>query len=134
MTTTEPTQTKPRRSWPVRIARVLVATYLGLLLIVWFGQTWLIFPGSLRPAEHVQPPAGSETLSLTLPDGTSISGLFIPVDGAAGPAPTVIYFYGNGSSVARSGYEVNLFRRCGANVLLADYPGYGLSEGSPSER
>jgi pimeloyl-ACP methyl ester carboxylesterase len=47
--------------------------------------------------------------------------------------PTIIYFYGNGQVAAWALYEVDLFRRCGANVLLADYPGYGLSGGKPSE-
>ena len=48
--------------------------------------------------------------------------------------PTILYFYGNGQVAAWALYEVDIFRRCGANVLLADYPGYGLSTGTVTEQ
>ena len=47
--------------------------------------------------------------------------------------PTVIHFHGNGESVADylEGFEQQI-NRLGANLLLAEYRGYGMSTGEPA--
>jgi pimeloyl-ACP methyl ester carboxylesterase len=103
-------------------------------------QVPLIFPGMSTQGTataRYEVPAGAERLELRAPGGERIEALFWPV--ATRPmrtpvgVPTVIYFYGNGQCLAHALDQAELFRRCGANVLLADYLGYGLSEGQPSE-
>jgi pimeloyl-ACP methyl ester carboxylesterase len=45
----------------------------------------------------------------------------------------LLYFYGNGMSLETSSYEFARFRQLGFNVLIAEYPGYGMSSGQASE-
>lgn len=141
------TKSKPRSSsrlgrWSVRLLITAVILYLGVCLTLYLAQTRLVFPGSCAPnaTSRFTPPAGSTPLLLHTEDGTQIAGLFCRAfDASMQPTsrpadcPTIIYFYGNGQVVAWSLYEIDLFRRCGANVLVADYPGFGLSKGTPTE-
>ena len=46
----------------------------------------------------------------------------------------VIYSHGNAEDLGRIENLLNGFRRAGLNVLAYDYPGYGLSDGKPSEK
>jgi hypothetical protein len=52
----------------------------------------------------------------------------------AASRPTVLYFYGNAISLANCFNEFRGFRRLGFNVMIPDYPGYGMSGGHASER
>lgn len=104
------------------------------------AQIPLIFPGLYMqgtPEAHYQPPPGAQRLDLHAATGERIEGLFCPAFAATGVdlahCPTVLYFYGNAQCVATALDQVDLLRRCGANVLIADYLGYGLSDGKPSE-
>jgi fermentation-respiration switch protein FrsA (DUF1100 family) len=48
---------------------------------------------------------------------------------------TIIYSHGNGTDIGYMNYLCStLARDLNANVILYDYEGYGLSEGTPSER
>lgn len=50
-------------------------------------------------------------------------------------APTFIYLHGNAGNIGhRLSNAKGLFLRCGCNILMVDYRGYGLSTGKPSER
>ncbi len=104
------------------------------------AQIPLIFPGmSMQGTEiaRYEPPVGGERLHLRAPTGERIEALFCPASGELGAQaarrPTVIYFYGNAQCVATALSQVEMLRDCGANVLVADYLGFGLSEGTPSE-
>jgi pimeloyl-ACP methyl ester carboxylesterase len=50
-------------------------------------------------------------------------------------APTVIFFYGKQQTMAAPRAQIifRALRTMGANVFIPDFPGYGMSEGSPSE-
>jgi len=104
----------------------------------------LVFPGaaSQGQAYATLPPSGDyELIALRTKDGTGIVAQF---GGALDPggrpaadaarAPTVIFFYGNGAFAAQLAPEFYNLRRLGANVLIPEYPGYGMSGGKPSER
>lgn len=48
---------------------------------------------------------------------------------------TVIYFHGNGQNIGslhKHGF-IEMFESLGVNFVIFDYPGYGLTEGAPSE-
>jgi hypothetical protein len=101
-------------------------------------QAQLIFPGSQSQGQihaRIRPTAGCELLTLHAPDGTKIAALFgkALTSHATSEKPTLLYFYGNGMCMADSLDVFNRFRHLGFNVILADYEGYGLSEGTPSE-
>jgi fermentation-respiration switch protein FrsA (DUF1100 family) len=114
-----------------------------MVLLLYALQTRMIFPGNEsqgRPAATVTPKRGCELIKLTTATGIPIVALYGPAlapDGKPHPnaaaQPTLLYFYGNGDCLATNEYEIDRFRRLGANVLVAEYVGYGMSGGNPSE-
>lgn len=46
--------------------------------------------------------------------------------------PNILYFHGNGETVPDYDYEAHLYRKRGLNLFVADYRGYGFSDGEPS--
>jgi fermentation-respiration switch protein FrsA (DUF1100 family) len=107
-------------------------------------QTRRIFPGSLTqgtPQSAVEPRQGVELVRLSTPSGAAVAAAFGPslmTDGESDPhavaRPTLLYFYGNGWCLREAVAEdLDRFRRLGVNVMIPDYLGYGMSEGTPSE-
>ena len=125
-----------------RLLRSALLMYLIICIAMFAFQTYLIFPGTFRkgaPETILTPNATEELAHLKLPDGTPITGFFGKADDVNPaappmPRPTVIFFYGNGDCMASVLPEFNLFRRLGMNCMLVDYPGFGMSQGSPSEQ
>lgn len=128
----------------VRAVRVAVLAYVAVLGALFFGQGWLIFPGRVSQgtaSAHVEAPAGTELVRLKTASGDEIAALFGPALGDDGKPvadaatrPTVLFFYGNGDRLANARSLFQGFRRVGANVMIPEYVGFGLSTGSPSER
>jgi fermentation-respiration switch protein FrsA (DUF1100 family) len=50
------------------------------------------------------------------------------------PAPAVIFAHGNGELIDLWPDELKKFNRYGIGVFLVEYPGYGRSEGTPSQK
>lgn len=103
----------------------------------------LIFPGAAtqgRAATAVPPSTAYELVPLTTSDGTKIVAQFAraltnigtPLTDAA-TRPVVIFFYGNGACLAYSQEQFDGFRRLGFNVIVPEFPGYGMSAGTASE-
>ena len=98
----------------------------------------LVFPGSLMKSrrdtlERVY--AGSSIIPFATKSGHQIGLLS---GSATGQLPSsepfyLLYFYGNGTCLHTSSYEFAYFRQLGFNVLITEYPGYGMSSGSASE-
>jgi pimeloyl-ACP methyl ester carboxylesterase len=136
-----------RRLRPGRLAAGaaagLAALYLLICVLLYCFQASLAFPGSFRQGTanaRIHPPPGTEMLRLTSPRGFSLAALFGKAqrsgggnDPAASSRPTVLYFYGNGDALPTSLYHFDLFRRLGANCIIVDYEGFGMSGGRPSE-
>jgi uncharacterized protein len=130
--------------WSFRLARAVVLAYLVVCIIVFAIQTNYIFPGAA--ATQGQKDASVERyyekslVALRTSDGTQIAALFgkalehngLPMKDTR-HCPTIIYFYGNGACMAYSTDVFQHFRRLGANVIIPDYEGYGMSAGKPSE-
>lgn len=84
-------------------------------------------------AEDWRVPAHSRTQDvwLTSPDGTKLHAWWLPHDGAKG---AVLVSHGNGGNLSHRGrLAADLHDTLGYSVLMYDYPGYGKSEGKPSE-
>ncbi|KAI5122877.1 hypothetical protein M0805_003329 [Coniferiporia weirii] len=136
-------------------------TTVGLGLL-YYGQNYLIYPSAFPPGSRTEVPVPSafglpyEELTLDTPDhvkirafllvqrkvlvqGDSMVLLDVPKNLSdeefAARRPTVVMFHGNGGN---AGHRIPLAKmffvemRC--NVLMLSYRGYGLSEGSPSEK
>jgi uncharacterized protein len=132
------------RLWTFRMVRACALAYLGVCIIVYSIQNSYVFPGAAatqgQKDASISPYYGDKLLALHAADGTFIAALYgkaLQHNGKpmadATHCPTIIYFYGNGACMAYSTDVFEHFRRLGANVIIADYEGYGMSGGKPSE-
>jgi len=67
---------------------------------------------------------------ITVEHGQAIHAWFVIADAGR---PTVLFCHGNAGNISHRLETVGLFRDLRVNVLMFDYRGYGLSDGSPSE-
>ena len=74
-------------------------------------------------------PEGAEDLSVTVEEGVALSCRFFPVGQSR---PTILFFYGNGETVAKYDDIAPFYNRIGANFFISDYRGYGASGGTPT--
>jgi fermentation-respiration switch protein FrsA (DUF1100 family) len=133
----------PALVWTSRGLRIVALGFGGFLVVVYFLQGRIIFPGAATQGadqSKVRPRSGTELVTLTTASGDRVAALFGPAlspDGHALPdassRPALIYFYGNAMCLAYCDDEFDRFRRLGLNVLIPDYIGYGLSGGKASE-
>lgn len=65
---------------------------------------------------------------VTVAEKVSIGCRFYP---AARGGPSLLYFHGNGEIAADYDYVAPLYQKRGINLFVADYRGYGASDGSP---
>jgi len=127
-----------------KIAVGLLCLYLTLCVIMFSIQNWMIFPGHATQGQAqaiIHPSPAFELLHLKTADGDSIVAIFgVATDSRDQPLtdsasqPTILFFYGNAMCLADSFGQFQEFRRLGANLMIVEYPGYGMSDGKPSER
>jgi len=77
-----------------------------------------------------------DAVELTARDGVKTQAWWIPAaDGreGAGPAPVLLFFHGNAGTIADRLDNAVQLRRLGVTLLMAEYRGYGDSQGEPTE-
>ncbi len=114
-------------------ALIIYLGYCGLLFLL---QRRMMFPKPLLTPSDGTPPAGSlEQVWLKTPHGR-IESWFLPArgEGAARPAPAVIFAHGNAELIDFCVDEFSLFPVLGIGLMLVEFPGYGRSSGSPSQK
>jgi pimeloyl-ACP methyl ester carboxylesterase len=113
------------------LGKVVLAVAIGLPLIVYLAQDGLIFHRQPLPdarrAELARLP-DVESVFLAAPDGARVHAWHLKAG-----APLVLYVGGNAEEVSWM-LDVARAEARGVSWLLLDYRGYGLSEGSPSEK
>jgi pimeloyl-ACP methyl ester carboxylesterase len=67
-------------------------------------------------------------------DSGAVDAWFLPPFRRADKLPVLIFSHGNGELIDQWVGEFDEFRGWGLGVLLVEYPGYGRSEGAPSEK
>ncbi len=139
---------------PARITLLLIALAIGL------GLTGLLFwlagigpspsqtqggdlatdksldrPDVLRVLFHPRqenvssPVAGIRRVSVEVEPGIFVGGrLYV----AGETTPLILYFHGNGEIAADYDHIAPLYTRLGISLLVMDYRGYGLSDGTPT--
>ena len=133
-------ETPPPRTRGQRVRRFIVRRlwfypliYLGVVLVFLSFEHSLVFHPS-SPAESWFEPVDPKTQDVWFEDanGTKLHGWWSsPDDPTAG---AVLVAHGNGGNVTHRGrLAADLRRSLGTGVLLFEYPGYGKSEGQPSE-
>ena len=66
-------------------------------------------------------------------DGVSIHGFYLPAARPRQNARAILFLHGNAGNASHRLPNAAELSRLGADVLLIDYRGYGMSEGTPSE-
>lgn len=110
--------------------RVLLIGYLGIILLLMLFENRLLYPAT----HDVQPPPCLDIQDVTLAcaNGTCVHGWWLP---RAESKSALLYLHGNGGNLTWRGNSIMKLRdRLGVSVLIVDYPGYGRSEGWPSEQ
>jgi alpha-beta hydrolase superfamily lysophospholipase len=87
----------------------------------------IFFPRREWPLESR--PRNGMTHFVEVAEGISIGCRFYP---ARTDGPNVLYFHGNGEIATDYDYVAPLYQERGLNLFVADYRGYGESDGSPT--
>jgi uncharacterized protein len=124
----------------LRILVGLGLAYTLLVLLAWVFQERLAFPaprGSLPDPKRVGVEHG-ERVELVSGDGTKLVGWYLtpkppPPSRTSPTSPGLLWFYGNGETIAAIWPVVREFQPPGTAVLVIDYPGYGGSGGRATE-
>lgn len=91
----------------------------------------LFFPSREVSGDPAQVGLPFEDVRFQAADGVNLHGWFVPGSGDT----TLLWFHGNAGNIGdRIENILVLNRSVGVNVFIFDYRGYGLSEGSPSEK
>ncbi|MEA3436082.1 MAG: alpha/beta hydrolase [Thermodesulfobacteriota bacterium] len=131
----------------IKITTWTFLIYFAYCCFLFVMQRQIIFPRSHIPylagAEKIIP--GLEKIWLTTPSGKVETWFMPPLNinpsktipakpVPSKPAPAVIFGHGNAELIDFCPEELKEFTRIGIGVLLIEYPGYGRSEGSPSQK
>jgi len=112
------------------VGALVVAAYWALLF---FAQRSMLFP--IPPVTGAPPrPPDAEQVWLSTSFGRVEAWYLPPIGTHQGPAPLLLFTHGNGELIDYWPGEFDPARERGVAVLLVEYPGYGRSDGSPSER
>jgi abhydrolase domain-containing protein 17 len=108
------------------IIYILTLTIMGILSYAYLFADNIAFQP--RPSSYKD---DSNTLKLSLPDGSQISAVYLPNPAAT---YTILYSHGNAEDLGHASYTFEALRKMGFSVFGYDYRGYGTSTGKPSER
>jgi fermentation-respiration switch protein FrsA (DUF1100 family) len=117
----------------------LLAAYCVILLLLWALQERITFPAPRAALPDPQALLGyGERIELVMKNGTRLGGWYLPPEGGEGRRRTpsfaaLLWFYGNGETIAAIWPIIRDFRPPGAALLVLDYPGYGASGGTTTE-
>ena len=113
-------------SWK-RLVKSIITIYLMLLVIaVGFGDHLIFVPPT--------PNYTAESEYITLIDGAEPNSKLATYYRQAKPGmPTLLWSHGNAEDLSSTSF-FELFHQAGFGIYAYDYPGYGLSDGSPSDR
>ncbi|MBE9142490.1 alpha/beta hydrolase [Planktothrix mougeotii] len=109
-----------------RMIRFLIILYVAVGAWAYFYSERLIFVP--QPSSYVQTP---EFLTLKTVKDVKITALSLPNSKAK---YTILYSHGNAEDLGNNRFLLERFRQMGFAVFAYDYPGYGTSEGKPSEQ
>ena len=116
-----------------KILVAFLALYLaGFAYLVTFQRHYLYHPNH----DYVTP----ESLNLNIPfkvifvktaDGLDLKGWYVP---ARSGQPTIVYFHGNADHLSNAAKVAKSYVAAGYGFLVAEYRGFSLMPGTPSEQ
>jgi fermentation-respiration switch protein FrsA (DUF1100 family) len=124
-----------RRRSVIVICVLLVLFVIGPLIAAWAIQHFITFPtprhSDSNPRARID--HGGEQLWLDA-DGARVESWYLPPAAGSAPGPLIIYSHGNAELIDMRAGEFDVLRSAGIGVLQVEYPGYGRSGGSTSEK
>lgn len=121
----------------IKIATWFFLFYFAYCCFLFVMQRQIIFPRSHIPylSEAEKSVPGLEKIWLSTYSGKFETWFMPPLNiRPLKPSPAVIFAHGNAELIDFWPEELQSFTRIGIGVLLVEYPGYGRSEGSPSQK
>jgi fermentation-respiration switch protein FrsA (DUF1100 family) len=113
----------------VLVLGALVALYWALLFT---RQRAILFPAPPLAGAPARP-ADARVIRLDTPAGQVEAWYLPPLGSAAAAAPLLLFAHGNGELIDYWPPDFRVPRQWGMAVLLVEYPGYGRSEGRPTQ-
>jgi len=112
-------------------AMTILLIYLLILLAVFLLQRKMMY----FPTRFTQQQQEEKIASLNLQPWPSVSELHgmisrTPLNDAKG---TVLVYHGNAGAALHRIYYIEALQSLGYRVIIAEYPGYGVRSGTPSE-
>lgn len=136
---TSPTDRDTPRPWWRGLARLMagaVICYLGIIVMLWLLETWVLF----RPTTHAQewwppdPELRAQDVEFASADGRRIHAWWCPPVNWDRSKGALLYCHGNAGNLSHRGPGLVPWQEMlQVGVLIFDYPGYGKSAGKPSE-
>jgi fermentation-respiration switch protein FrsA (DUF1100 family) len=121
---------------PIKIILWALLFYMAYCGFIFLMQRQIMFPRHLITIPHRNDELPfMEKIWIKTSFGKA-EAWFLPPEtkGQIIPAPAVIYAHGNGELIDLWPNELKRFNRLGIGVFLVEYPGYGRSEGTPSQK
>ena len=117
----------------LRSALYVVVGYVGLVAMLLFFENKLVYHPCTAATVWVPAPSRDiQDVNLTGTDGTRVHAWYCPCPESD---QALLYCHGNGGNLSHRGASIVKVRDLlKASVLIVDYPGYGKSDGSPSEQ
>ena len=123
----------PNHFWSILLT--IGGAYGVLLLLLFFGQSRLLYLPNLPSREHIATPTQAglpfESVKIETDDGIKLDGWFVPATPSRG---VLLFFHGNAGNISHRLQSLKIFHDLGLSTLIIDYRGYGRSEGAPSEQ
>jgi uncharacterized protein len=118
----------------------LAGVYVVVVALLWAFQERITFPAPRAALPDPKAVLGyGERVELTTRDGARLVGWYLAAKGgegrrgAATSSAALLWFYGNGETIAAIWPIIRDFQPPNAALLVLDYPGYGASGGKASE-
>ncbi len=109
----------------------VAVAYFGLIVFVYAMQRQMMYlPSADRMAPEIVGLDAVDEVTLTTPSNLKLYSWYGP---ARAGQPTVLLFHGNAGAVVHREYRFRQMMRFGWGVFVLGYPGYGGSDGRPSE-
>ncbi len=125
-----------KRSTIINNLLIILVIYLAYAILVYIFQRSLIFPGKHIGAPEV-PYINSYNIERTWLKTSvgKVEAWYMPAADSADKKkrPVVIFAHGNYELIDYCAVEFRQYNSLGVDVLLVEYPGYGRSEGHPSQ-
>jgi len=117
----------------------IAGVYVVLSVVLWALQEKMTCPAPRAALpDPIRAVGYGEQIELRMQDGTRLVGWYLAAKGGEGrrgaaKTPAMLWFYGNGETIAAIWPIIRDFRPPNAALLVVDYPGYGASGGRATE-